>query len=463
MESVKVAIVGGGISGLRTAQLLAKRLTNASLTLFEAKDSLGGFAQTRVENGFTIEEGPQTLLLSRDAVQSLNADIGHRISPREAKTPHTRYLIWQGRLLKMSPFDLLRSDLFSTKDLLKLTSELVVGASKPPSSPDETIAQFFERHFGQTFAETLVAGMCRGIWGGGANEIPVRYAFPLLATLDDEYGSVLRGLVSTQLEKLIKKQPRMPRSLISYPGGMRSLVQALHDEALALCAQRNNSFAVRLSAPARSVRHMENGKFRVDGEEFDVVFCCAPPWSSQLTLSNGEGENLWKTLTTVKRHSLLSVTLGGRAEQFKSGFGAVSTENEDALLGILFVHSFFPEYAKQNRFLFRFMFGGEFSASDEHLIREQKNFVSIAKEKLRELELVNPPVTFEIEDVILQLGAVPVPTVGHDKVLYAARKLENLMPGFYVTGNYLPGVGVPDTLKSAELAVEKYLATRQET
>ena len=59
---MKAAVIGGGISGLTTAFLLKKKSVDA--TLFEASEKVGGNVQTIEKDGYTIEQGPNSLLKS---------------------------------------------------------------------------------------------------------------------------------------------------------------------------------------------------------------------------------------------------------------------------------------------------------------------------------------------------------------------------------------------------------------
>lgn len=61
----KIAVVGGGISGLATAFNLTKDIPNAKITIFEKKEKLGGWIdseQVEVDDGTVLFEwGPRTL------------------------------------------------------------------------------------------------------------------------------------------------------------------------------------------------------------------------------------------------------------------------------------------------------------------------------------------------------------------------------------------------------------------
>ena len=57
----RVVVIGGGIAGLATAALLAA--DGHSVTLFEARDSLGGRAGSWEHNGFRFDTGPSWYLM----------------------------------------------------------------------------------------------------------------------------------------------------------------------------------------------------------------------------------------------------------------------------------------------------------------------------------------------------------------------------------------------------------------
>lgn len=61
----RIAVIGGGITGLATAYYLTKEVPRAKVVLYEKNDRLGGWLQSKqveVENGTVLlEQGPRTL------------------------------------------------------------------------------------------------------------------------------------------------------------------------------------------------------------------------------------------------------------------------------------------------------------------------------------------------------------------------------------------------------------------
>jgi protoporphyrinogen/coproporphyrinogen III oxidase len=64
-HSHDVAILGGGITGLASAYFLTRQFPNAKVTLYEAKDRVGGWLESErvpVKDGdILFEAGPRTL------------------------------------------------------------------------------------------------------------------------------------------------------------------------------------------------------------------------------------------------------------------------------------------------------------------------------------------------------------------------------------------------------------------
>jgi oxygen-dependent protoporphyrinogen oxidase len=117
---MKVAVIGAGISGLTTAFLLKRK--GVDITLFEASDKAGGNVQTIEKNGFTIEQGPNSLLKSPrlvDLVRLLGLEDKVVAADQAAKK---RYILWKGKLHALGPWAFVNG-FFSFKTLFALARE----------------------------------------------------------------------------------------------------------------------------------------------------------------------------------------------------------------------------------------------------------------------------------------------------------------------------------------------------
>jgi oxygen-dependent protoporphyrinogen oxidase len=74
---MKIAIVGGGISGLATAFYISKARPDVEITLFETKDKLGGSMLTKEVEGFFFESGSNGFLSNKpDTLELIKLKVG---------------------------------------------------------------------------------------------------------------------------------------------------------------------------------------------------------------------------------------------------------------------------------------------------------------------------------------------------------------------------------------------------
>lgn len=74
-QGTRVVVIGGGFSGLAAAALAAQR--GFQVTLFDEHESLGGRARTWSQNGFTFDTGPSWLLMP-EVFQNFYAQLGKK-------------------------------------------------------------------------------------------------------------------------------------------------------------------------------------------------------------------------------------------------------------------------------------------------------------------------------------------------------------------------------------------------
>src|SRR5438067_10636423 len=101
----RIAIIGGGISGLSAAFYLdkAKRAgAEIEYTLFEAAARLGGVIQTERRDEFVIEAGPDSFLTAKPWAADLARDLGlgdQLMGSNDAS--RKTYILLNGRLVPM--------------------------------------------------------------------------------------------------------------------------------------------------------------------------------------------------------------------------------------------------------------------------------------------------------------------------------------------------------------------------
>jgi len=215
---MRIAIIGGGLTGLTLAHYLQK--AGVAYDLFEASPRPGGnLLSPLAPEGYQLEAGPNSLLLSAE-LEELLTELGLAAAIQEAApVSQHRYVLRGGqyRALPGSPPALLQSTFFSFRTKLRLLAEL---ARRPAAAvPGETVAAFFERHFGPEVVQYAVNPFVAGIYAGDPAELLLSLTFPQLAALETQYGSLLRGLA---------KGPKTSRRrTITLRGGVQALTEAL--------------------------------------------------------------------------------------------------------------------------------------------------------------------------------------------------------------------------------------------
>ncbi|GAB3636264.1 protoporphyrinogen oxidase [Hymenobacter arcticus] len=216
---MRIAIIGGGLTGLTLAYYLQK--AGVAYDLFEASARPGGnLLSPLAPEGYQLEAGPNSLLLSTE-LEELLLELGLQDHIQEAAPVSQHRFVLRGgqyRALPASPPALLASGFFSLRTKLRLLSELL--RRPAPPVPGETVAAFFERHFGPEVVQYAVNPFVAGIYAGDPAELLLSLTFPQLAALETQYGSLLRGLA-----KGSKTGGR--RRTITLRGGVQALTDAL--------------------------------------------------------------------------------------------------------------------------------------------------------------------------------------------------------------------------------------------
>ena len=127
----KIVVLGAGISGLTIAYLLNK--DGYDVTVLEKNEGPGGSIETKVENGFLFDRGPNSGLETHPLIGQLVEELGLQDELIYAsKEAVRRYILRDNKLhpLPLNPVSLLKTDLFSGKAKLRLLGEPFIGRSK---------------------------------------------------------------------------------------------------------------------------------------------------------------------------------------------------------------------------------------------------------------------------------------------------------------------------------------------
>ncbi|MBD2766622.1 protoporphyrinogen oxidase [Hymenobacter sp. BT664] len=216
---MNIAIIGGGISGLTLAWYLQQ--AGVAYDLFEASSRPGGNLHSwPTPEGYLLETGPNSLQLSVE-LEELLAELGltDQIEDTAAVSQH-RFVLRGGRYRQLpgSPPALLSNGFFSVRAKWHLLREL----RRPAGPPDvnETVAHFFRRRFGPEIVDYAVNPFTAGIYAGDPEKLLLHKTFPQLVALEQQYGSVLRGLAKTG-------KGALRRRIVSLKQGVQTITDTL--------------------------------------------------------------------------------------------------------------------------------------------------------------------------------------------------------------------------------------------
>ena len=106
-------VLGCGISGLSIAHFLSKKSND--FIVLEKSEKTGGNIQSKVIDGFVVENGPNTVLLNNDSIKSLIKDCGlwDKMSTPQKTAESNRYVLYQNKLqlLPRNPIQFIKTPL----------------------------------------------------------------------------------------------------------------------------------------------------------------------------------------------------------------------------------------------------------------------------------------------------------------------------------------------------------------
>jgi protoporphyrinogen/coproporphyrinogen III oxidase len=460
-----VVIVGGGISGLSLAFRLGQRAPHLTIQVLESGDRLGGKVWTTQRDGFLIEHGPNGFLDLKPSSYDLCQELGlgdQLISGSEAARKN-RFL-YRGNNLEPLPgslLEFLRSPIMSWKGKLSLLAErLRPGRTE---TTDESVADFARRRLGKEAAENLADAFVAGIHAGDPAALSLPAAFPRLAALERQYGSILKGMSATAKEKRrlarSRGEPVAPsQRLWSLVGGLRVWIEAL---AARLDRPPLTGVAVdRLVPPA--VQGQPWTIFAESGRNWcadAVVLTCPAP--AQARLTKPLNEELARQIQGIEYAPVLVVSLGYRTSDVPKpldGFGYLTPQRlRRDVLGVQWCSSIFPGRCDDEHVLLRAMCGG--AGRPDIVDWSDDRLLSAVRKELRcSLGISAPPTS---EQIIRWPMAIPQYRLGHLQKVATIEKLASSLPGLFLAGNPYGGVSLNDCTERASVVANQIVTFLQ--
>ncbi len=453
--SRKIAVIGGGITGLTAAYHLKKQ--GAEVRLFEASSRVGGPVQSVRDEEWLIEAGPNSIQENDPDLTTLISELGLDEARREAQpAAKNRYILRGGRpnATPASPPGLFKSKLLSLGAKIRLLSEVL----KRPRvrAADVSLADFIRSHFGDELVDYGLNPFISGIYAGDPTALSARHAFPSLWKMEQEVGSIIRGQIKAAKARRQRGGRSGPPPIISFSEGLGMLPQALataigHDD-IGLNAR------IKALIPGEKWGVVWNREGETQVEEFDRVLLTPPARPlSDLTIGS-LGERPLAELAEIPYPAVSSLFLGYRRDQVKhplDGFGILMPQVEHRqILGVLFSSSLFAGRAPDDHVALTVMMGGVHRADLGG--GELDTLLGVAKRELSEiLGVSGNPVYHRLHQ---WPRAIPQYNVGYGRYLRTMETCERDHPGLLIGGHVRDGISLTDCIKAGQTLAERSLA-----
>lgn len=484
----RIAVIGGGITGLSAAHALARGSEHGlseplEVVVLEASERLGGKVATERLDGFLVEAGADSFSTRRAGALELVEELGlggELVAPGGSDGGGRVLVLRKGRLQELPAGlqlvvptrlgEVFRSRLLSLPGKARVALDLLRRPSGGTDEADEAVAPFLRRHFGAEYLDRIAAPLLAGIHATDPERLSLRAAFPSLAALERRHGSLVRGA---------RRSAAGGPSRVGLARGMGSLVEAL--------ARRLDEAGVEL-ATGRPVTRIEarpgsasapRRVFRIalaDGATLEAhgAVLAVPPGGAASLLAPVAPEAAG-CLREIPVTSTATLSLGFRRGDVRhplDALGFLVPADEGRSVGACtFSSTKFPGRAPEGTVLLRAYVGtlpapdrgggpaptrtGELPANDDALVRT-------ALAELRGvLGLAGEPILTRVHRFP---AANPQYLVGHrSRVAALEAALEGArdelgLPPLALAGAAYRGLGLPDCIADGRRAAERVLA-----
>jgi protoporphyrinogen/coproporphyrinogen III oxidase len=494
----RVVVIGAGISGLAAAHRMLERSRDTGVrvdvTLLEAGPRLGGIVQTDERDGFLLERGPDSFISEKPQALELVKRLGlesHLIETNQANrrvfivrnakllpVPEGFHLLAPGRLL---PF--LGSSVFSWRGKARMAMDLLLprgqanGAAEEGDANDESLAQFVRRRLGQEALERMAQPMVGGIYTADPETLSLRATMPRFLEMERKHRSLILALRRNAKGQASNSQ-NAPAAVneegtsgaryslfLSFDQGMQLLTDTLAKNISVMTDANSLPPSIRLNTRVVSLemtRENDAVKWSVTTNAHETLHadavCLALPAYAAARLMRDADLQLASELERIPYASSATINLAYKREDVPhplDGFGFVVPFIEKrSILACTFSSVKFAGRAPDNCVLLRAFVGG--ALQPEMLDVKKVELISRVRSDLRDLLGIGRAPIFA--EVSKWENSMPQYHVGHLERVARIRERLASFPGLALAGNAYTGPGIPDCIRSGELAAKSLLS-----
>lgn len=462
-NSKQIVIIGGGITGLSAAYYLQKQLVEKQLPykvkLVEASSHLGGKIRTLHRDGFTIEQGADSMLIRKQPAMKLVQEL--HLEDQIVRNATGKSYILKGNKFHRMPKDtymgipknarsIRASTLISPKGKLRALADLWKGKRKEET--DESLAAFFRRRFGNELLHNQIETLLSGIHSGNIEEMSLTASYPQFRQLEQEYGSLMKGLNRTIPKATENKEKGpAPGAFFSFQNGLGTLVDRLAEEI----GEEN----MMLQTAVDHIEKKEHGYHVLlsDGNVYqaDAVIMATPHFTVPKIFSQYD---FFQPFVEVPATSTANIVLAFDKVKIKKeidGTGFLVNKHSDyRITACTWTHKKWPLTTPEGKVLMRCYVG---RPDNEEIVEMSDHALTdiVLKDLHTAMKLKGDP-SFSV--VTRWRNGRPQYTVGHlDRLAEIRKQAKMQLPGVFLTGCSYDGQGIPDCIEQGERTAQKAL------
>lgn len=470
----RIAVIGGGITGLSAAFRLFELADAAQqpieVTLFEAQPEAGGWIGTIEQDDYLIDTGADMFITNKPAA----IDLCHRLGLEDQLiSTNTQYrgalILNNGKPVPvplgfelMTPSrigPMLKTPLLSPWGKLRMGLEYFLPRRKSDvglDRDDESLAQFVTRRFGAEALTRLIQPLVAGIYTSDPEKLSLRATLPRFLDMERDHGSLI---------KAIRKQKRAAKSadatgaryglFAAFRGGMQTFTKTLAQRV----AERGTihfSWPVTKISPASESGYEVTSKVNgtSESEHFNaVLIAAATHHAAHMTAEFApELSNLLSQIEYASTAILVNVFKLSDIKHPLNAFGLVIPAAEKRkIFAVAFASRKFPGRAPEGCVQLRTFVGGAMQA--ELLEHSDAEIEQMVQSELADILGVAGKPLFS--KLLRHNQSMPQYHMGHLELVEQIESQAGLIPQLELAGNAYRGVGIPDSIHSAEQAAQR--------
>ncbi|MCP2036189.1 oxygen-dependent protoporphyrinogen oxidase [Planomicrobium sp. HSC-17F08] len=463
----KVAVVGGGITGLSAAYYLQKHAkehgVSLEVTLIEATHRLGGKIQTLRKDGFVIERGSDSFLSRTKNINALVKDLGIEDQLVESGAGET-YVMVEDKLhpvpkgsvmgvpTAVGPF--LASALYSWSGKVRAAVDLILPKSK--KTTDQPVGPFVRRRFGNEVVENLIEPLFSGFFSGDIDRLSLDATFPAFQEIEQQHRSLIYGM--KKAERICPDEYTTNKRGVfrSFKNGLETLVSAIEKELSGSTVLKGVKVVQIAENNGKAVLKLNNESTLVVD---DVIF--ALPHTKVQPLFEPYG--LLEELKAMPATSVATVSMAFPAEAVREfadqAMGFVVARNSDlSITACIASHCKWPSQTPEGKMLFKAFIG---RVGDEAVVElSDKEIEKTVLADLQKAMAIEADPEFTI--VSRWSEAMPQYLVGHkERVEKARREVEKNFPMVQIIGSSFEGFGLQGCVAQGKAAAQQILGDCQ--